>query len=1198
MKMSKRTLVIVILAVISVLLLGMLNFHLAAYDAKDLQRLLKTNRCQGGDLRNADLCGKNLAHAKLQTANLQGANLTNTNLTDAYLNHAILNNAVLTGAILKKANLEHAKLQNANLDGADLSRAELRFADLRQASLVNADLRGTDLNFANLLFADLTGASLEGAILKHAILPRATPTPTRISGPTPTRRIGPTVTRRVTYPPPPTQPIYYTVLYAIQTDWGTGATINVTITNKTTVAVNGWVLAWNFPDNQIITSLWNGTYTQNGASVSVKDAGFNASIAANGGSTSFGFNLNYSVYNGKPTYFTLNGRTCSTGGGSPTPTPIPSPRPTPRPTPTMGVGQGLVSGAVLDANSGAGLNGAQVDVYKGVNYTNYVTSTTCDHLGIYTLSLDPGEYLLVVRMSNYLPINIHIQATQGIITYEPQTGAIPLNYQGIGNVSGTITDAVNGQPLSGVQISFREGVNSRVGPIVSSVVTNSGAYLLSLPAGNYTGEITGAGYITGYLNVVTVGGRITTPPGYSVSPVAPDDQIRIVLNWGIKSGAMSAYINGYNKNDESLNSYPNIYWDRSNVDTKGPITVSLFNKSQLKNFIYTVHDCANSSKYNSWNLLASQAVVRVYEGSKLTATFPVPMTQTGNHWTVFYFDQNGIVPINQFCDQSDPYKMQAHDFDGGERLDWVGKGANQLTVFHWDGTQHTYPINAPYWDIFAYQDTNGEPGEEMIIVISRNFSDLYYGRGERYLIIHDRDQSVRELANFGNTAEVSFLRLEELDGEPGMELVLEKTVSDPYQYILRIISGRTNFYRDYDFSNSTPHFNYQSAIELNGVPGNEIILTQNDWNGHTQLATLNFRDDRLNYYSFDSDYSSIIPGELDGEPGSEIILIPDCGSPNDGINIIHDRTQTVRKYPDYDSATHTFYFGDVDLDGVPGCELICEITKDSPYQHIIRIISDRANSYRDFDFSSYGPEFFINGYFADLNGRPGNELLGFESPITGGRMAVLSYLDNTIHDYTIEYNSYWRIIDYLDVDGAPGVELVIEADGSPEGAADKKILIIQDSTRSVRQFSGFGSGDTGFYLAAMIDLDGEPGLELIFDRTINDPYDYTVRILSQRLNSYRDYDFSQPGEYVSLYFPLLGDLDGQPGSELVLLKVGENYELDVLSYRNDRVHRYGIEPSWDIMGVYEFDGQPGMEIISKDYISLRVISEAQGVFIQ
>jgi endoglucanase len=99
------------------------------------------------------------------------------------------------------------------------------------------------------------------------------------------------------------------VSYVKANDWGNGATINVTIGNTAASAVDGWTLSWAFGGNQQISNLWNGTVTQNGQGVSVKDAGYNASIAANG-SVGFGFNLNYSGANTIPTGFKLNGQTC------------------------------------------------------------------------------------------------------------------------------------------------------------------------------------------------------------------------------------------------------------------------------------------------------------------------------------------------------------------------------------------------------------------------------------------------------------------------------------------------------------------------------------------------------------------------------------------------------------------------------------------------------------------------------------------------------------------------------------------------------------------------------------------------------------------------------------------------------------------------------------------------------------------------
>ncbi|HYH03832.1 MAG TPA: cellulose binding domain-containing protein [Bacillota bacterium] len=125
-----------------------------------------------------------------------------------------------------------------------------------------------------------------------------------------------------------------------QNDWGTGATVNITITNNDSTPVNGWVLEWQFSGNQKITNMWNASFIQNGTSVTTHNLSYNSTIPANGGTVSFGFNLSYSGSNFKPTSFILNGN--AIGAPLPTPTvtatvtltPTATQIPTPTPTPT------------------------------------------------------------------------------------------------------------------------------------------------------------------------------------------------------------------------------------------------------------------------------------------------------------------------------------------------------------------------------------------------------------------------------------------------------------------------------------------------------------------------------------------------------------------------------------------------------------------------------------------------------------------------------------------------------------------------------------------------------------------------------------------------------------------------------------------------------------------------------------------------
>jgi lysophospholipase L1-like esterase len=111
-----------------------------------------------------------------------------------------------------------------------------------------------------------------------------------------------------------------------QNDWGSGATASVEITNNGSSAINGWTLGWTFSGNQKITNIWNASFTQNGASVTVTNQSYNSTIPANGGKVTFGFNLSYSGSNPIPDSFTLN--------GSPSSTATPMPTFTTQPTPT------------------------------------------------------------------------------------------------------------------------------------------------------------------------------------------------------------------------------------------------------------------------------------------------------------------------------------------------------------------------------------------------------------------------------------------------------------------------------------------------------------------------------------------------------------------------------------------------------------------------------------------------------------------------------------------------------------------------------------------------------------------------------------------------------------------------------------------------------------------------------------------------
>ncbi|MFF1449700.1 glycoside hydrolase family 6 protein [Streptomyces sp. NPDC058274] len=113
-----------------------------------------------------------------------------------------------------------------------------------------------------------------------------------------------------------TSSIPCTVDYKVQSQWDTGFTAAVTITNNA-AAKSSWSVKWAYAGNQKVTNAWNAKLSQNGADVTAANESYNGTLTS-GGSVSFGFNGSYSGTNNVPATFTLNGVTCNTdnGGGS------------------------------------------------------------------------------------------------------------------------------------------------------------------------------------------------------------------------------------------------------------------------------------------------------------------------------------------------------------------------------------------------------------------------------------------------------------------------------------------------------------------------------------------------------------------------------------------------------------------------------------------------------------------------------------------------------------------------------------------------------------------------------------------------------------------------------------------------------------------------------------------------------------------
>jgi hypothetical protein len=137
-------------------------------------------------------------------------------------------------------------------------------------------------------------------------------------------------------------------------DWGGGYTGQYEVTNATGSTLDGWTLKFDLPAGTRISSLWNGSFTVSGQTVTVTPASWNGSIAP-GGHVDVGFVADTGTAaagtSADPLNCLINDARCSVSDG---PTPTPSGHPTQTATPTQSPTQAPTQPPTSPAAPGSG----------------------------------------------------------------------------------------------------------------------------------------------------------------------------------------------------------------------------------------------------------------------------------------------------------------------------------------------------------------------------------------------------------------------------------------------------------------------------------------------------------------------------------------------------------------------------------------------------------------------------------------------------------------------------------------------------------------------------------------------------------------------------------------------------------------------------------------------------------------------------
>ena len=345
---------------------------------------------------------------------------------------------------------------------------------------------------------------------------------------------------------------------------------------------------------------------------------------------------------------------------------------------TAGPGSGTIKGKVISDVDNNGLSGVNVQFYGTT-----IDNTTTDSNGEFNTEVDVGDYTISYSKDGYLDESQDVPLETDGQTLEVATlRMLPTSCTSTGNISGTITDAVSGNNVTGVYLEARRGFNRPWRPVKATDTTDSsGDYSFSsMKRGWYTVQTSKSGYIDGKFYVRSCG-DIGDQDSAISETLASTKSMRIVLSWQTTSPVTGNDLDSHIQIPDNSSNAWHLHWDvgggvccggghyqysaTDNVtldldDQNGPPgteTITIIEVQSGFTYSHSVHDYSNRSDNSSTNLADSGATVTVYYNNT-TTKYTVPNGQ-GNVWRVFTFTESGgLTKVGTFTNaarQADVY---------------------------------------------------------------------------------------------------------------------------------------------------------------------------------------------------------------------------------------------------------------------------------------------------------------------------------------------------------------------------------------------------------------------------------------------------------------------------------------------------------------------------------------------------------------
>ena len=308
------------------------------------------------------------------------------------------------------------------------------------------------------------------------------------------------------------------------------------------------------------------------------------------------------------------------------------------------------------------ISGATVSVYSADSPGSEIFSRTTGSDGLFHFNVAPGTYKLKISARGYKTLVTTQTVGVDEIKYTEHLLMLDESQDGFGIAKGKISDALNGNGISGVMIKLREEWNNTSGGYVEGFTAYSDSYgeyyIENLPVGYYTLEATADGYGMTHCNILVLEEEDLVRFDFAMTPHLEEGTVRIILNWGESPNDLDSHLLGRTPSGDSFRVYyssKQYYYgdtemanlDYDDTNSYGPETITILEDIN-GTYTYAVHDYSNRSSTSSTAMSYSGARVRVMIGGRDTVEeFYIPTNRTGIYWTVFTIDSDlNVTPVN------------------------------------------------------------------------------------------------------------------------------------------------------------------------------------------------------------------------------------------------------------------------------------------------------------------------------------------------------------------------------------------------------------------------------------------------------------------------------------------------------------------------------------------------------------------------